>query len=282
MRLTVMTFTFYFCIFCVAGFAQESNKLYFGVTSVALTKNTKNIFDLVDILSIQTGMQIEPKFAKNYDEIKLMLDTKEVDFAYVCGATYVEAKQSASLEILAFPYFEDSPHYYSLTIARADDDSIKSILDFQGKNYAFSDPKSNSGSLVPMCRLKTFGYNYRVFFGNLIYTYDHSYSIEAVIDGYVDGASIDSLIYESYMLLNPHLKNKIKIVDKLGPFQTTPIVIRKEIKQSTKQKLFQALNSLHLSPQGEQVLKHFGIGKFDYTDNYDYSDIEKRVKCADK
>ncbi|MGM0533709.1 MAG: phosphate/phosphite/phosphonate ABC transporter substrate-binding protein, partial [Campylobacterota bacterium] len=246
-----------------------AKELFFGITTVAVVKNSQTIFELTDFLSQAAKTQITPKFAKDYDEMKLMLEKKEVDFAYVCGATYVEAKDSADLEILTFPYFEGKPLYYSLVIAPKESNA-RSLLDFENTIYAYSDPKSNSGALVPSCKLRSMGRHYDSFFEEVIYTYDHSESIEAVLKGFVDGASVDSLVYESYKQINPTSTEKLKVIQKMGPFQTTPVVIRKDIDPQVKKRVQKAFHSLSATDKGRQILRKFGVEKFAYTNDYDY------------
>lgn len=256
--------------------ANEIKILNFGITSVALKQDAKNIFDLTSYLSLKSGIEIRPKFAKNYDEIEQMLEKQDVDFAYVCGATYIEAKESANLEILVLPYFEGLPFYYSLIIARQTSNA-NSLIDFENRIFAFSDPKSNSGSLVPRYELKKINRDYREFFKEVIYTYDHSDSIEAVVDGYVDGASVDSLVYESYKLLKPEIIKKIKVVERFGPFQSTPMVIRKSIPKNIKKSLLEAFRSMIEHDDGIKILQSFGVCKFDSSPINDYSDVEEMI-----
>ncbi len=260
--------------------AQEG-ELNFGVTSVALKQDAKNIFDLTTFLSKETGVKITPKFAKSYDEIKQMLEKREVDFAYVCGATYIEAKHSASLEILALPYFDNKPFYKSLVIAR-DEDEANSLLSFENRIFAFSDPKSNSGSIVPKYELKMRGIDYRYFFSEFIHTYDHSDSIEAVIDGYVDGASVDSLVFESYKLLKPERAKKVKVVQSFGEYQSTPIVVRKSVDIDIKLALLDALRKLSHEDDGVNILDGFGVCRFDLPEKIDFSRIEMMMKALDR
>ena len=268
-------------IFITSLFGEDDFSLNFGVTSVAIKQDARNIFKLTHFLTEKSGIKINTKFAKSYDEMKQMLEKREVDFAYVCGATYLEAKDSANLEVLLLPYFNNAPFYNSLVITKIDSDAT-SLISFKNKTYAFSDPKSNSGSIVPRYELLKLGEDYRRFFKEVIYTYDHSESIDAVAEGYVDGASVDSLIYESYRLLKPNVVNKIKIVDSFGPFQSTPVVIRKNISDTTKVKLFEAFKLLDKDVEGREILKGFGVSSFDIPNKIDFSDIQNMVEVLEK
>jgi len=51
----------------------------------------------------------------------------------------------------------------------------------------------------------------------------------AVYKGFVEGASVDSIVYEHTSLVAPHITNKLKVIQKFGPFPATPIVASKRL-----------------------------------------------------
>lgn len=76
------------------------------------------------------------------------LNTGYVHIAYICGAPFVEGSKRFGYIPLVAPLSEEGPVYYSYVVVRKEK-SYSSIFELKGKPYAFSDPKSNSGSLVP-------------------------------------------------------------------------------------------------------------------------------------
>ena len=254
----------------------QAQTLRFGITSVAIKDDLFAVREWANFLERQSGLDIQVVFAKNYDEIKYLLENGGVDFAYVCGATYVKAKENAQIEVLSLPYVQGSATYYSLSIAR-NDSRFDSLFDFQGAHYAFSDPRSNSGAIVPVYVLQKAGWDYRRFFGKVIYTYDHAESILAVAEGFVDGASVDSIVFDNFSNIYPQIAETIKVIDRFGPFTTTPIVVRQNLPAATRQTLQNAFSQMAHDPSGQAVLSRFGIDWFETPKDYDYGTIEHMI-----
>jgi phosphonate transport system substrate-binding protein len=81
-----------------------------------------------------------------------MIDTEWVDFAYVCGATFVELGANGSANIVAVLLYDNKAEYYSLIITK-ENSKINSMADLQNKVFAFSDPKSNSEAIAPAYKI---------------------------------------------------------------------------------------------------------------------------------
>ena len=62
----------------------------------------------------------------------------------------------------------------------ARDSPVRRFEELRGKRYAFSDPLSNSGHLVPVYMLVRAGETPERFFKRYIFTYSHSANVEAV------------------------------------------------------------------------------------------------------
>lgn len=256
-------------------------EIVFGLASVAMKDDVVTIEKWRQYLSLKTGEKVRLVFTKNYDEMRSLLESGSIDVAYLCGATYVESQKSAKLDILAVPTLNGSPTYFSYVIAR-NNCPCRSLLDFKGKLYAYSDPKSNSGSIVPKYELLKRGINPREFFKKTITTYDHAESIHAVAVGFVDGASVDSIVYDAFVRLNPDIAQTIRIVQKIGPFPSTPVVVREALSSQLKNRLRFAMTTMHIDPLGKKILFRLGIEKFEYHPPYDYSPIAQMIESLKK
>jgi phosphonate transport system substrate-binding protein len=71
------------------------------------------------------------------------------------------------------------------------DSPFRTIEDLKGKTFAFTDPDSNSGSLVPRYWLKQLNTRPEDFFRSITYTYSHDNAIMAVAKQLVDAAAVD-------------------------------------------------------------------------------------------
>ena len=259
--------------FCLA-FSQEVYR--FGFTAVVAKEDVKSVEMFLKYLSKKTGYRFVPVFTKSYDEMSYLLSRGMVDVAYICGAPYVEDKNYAGFELLAVPLWKGKPSYYSYVITRKEKD-YKSILDFRGKPYAFSDPKSNSGSVVPTYVLMRNGYRPERFFNPIVYTYSHSESILAVYYGFVEGASVDSIVFDQFAEKSPEIASKLKVVEAYGPFPITPMVVRSQLEDDVKYALRKVLLSMSKDPEGMKVLKSLALDGFTVVKDSFYNPIRDMI-----
>jgi phosphonate transport system substrate-binding protein len=131
----------------------------------------------------------------------------------------------------------------------------KSIEDLKGQLYAYPDPLSNSGFLYPRYRLARAEYNPDEFFRKWIRTNSHSASIEAVNDGFVHGASVDSYIYDLMSILNPELTVNTRIIEISPAFGFPPVVVRKNLSEDVKKKLRAVFLQMDADPAGREILQ---------------------------
>lgn len=107
---------------------------------------------MIDLLEEELGIPVE--FYETTDRAAIVeaIASDRVDIASMDGYGYVLATGlSADVEIIsvAARTKESTPGFYSLGIARSDDESITSLEDVKGKKVCFSDPASTAGFLFP-------------------------------------------------------------------------------------------------------------------------------------
>ena len=98
------------------------------------------------------------------------------------------------------------------------------LADLRNYIFAFTDPDSNTGKLVPTYWLSLINERPETFFSKTIYTYSHDNAIMAVAKGLVDGAAVDGLIWEYYHHKNPVFTSETRIIRKSEPYGIPPLV----------------------------------------------------------
>lgn len=218
------------------------------------------------------GRPVQLVDRENYDEMNNLLETGGVDIAFVCAGPYVEGKAKFNLELLAMPLVKGQPIYYSYILAHKDSE-VSNFKELRGKTFAFTDPKSNSGKLVPTYMLARMKETPESYFSRVEFTYGHDKSIKAVAEKIVDGAAVDSLIWEYTALKKPELTGQTKIIAKSAPYGIPPVVVRAgldpEIKKSVKDILLGAAND----PEGREILKGMMIDSFVAGNDKNYDTI---------
>ncbi|MBC8017739.1 MAG: phosphate/phosphite/phosphonate ABC transporter substrate-binding protein [Verrucomicrobia bacterium] len=227
---------------------------------------------LKDYIEKKIGQPVQLVDRGNYDEMNRLLEEGGVDAAFVCAGPYVEGKQKFGLELLAMPLVKGKPVYHSYIIVPVDSPARR-LEDLRGKVFAFTDPKSNSGKLAPTYMLSLLGETPQHFFGTVEFTYGHDKSIRAVAEKLVDGAAVDSLIWEYIALNTPAITAKTRILLRSEPYGIPPIVVRPGIDPQQKKKLLQILLHASEDEEGRAILKGMMIDRFVPGDDGNYDTI---------
>ncbi len=218
---------------------------------------------------------------ENYAEVNALLESGNIDVAFVCGGPYVDGHDEFGLELLAVPMVDGKRVYYSYIIVPAES-HVESLEDLRGKTFAFTDPGSNSGKLFPTYILSKMNETPDSFFEKFVFTYAHDKSIRAVAKQMVDGAAVDSLIWEYFNETKPQLTSNTKIIMKSHPYGIPPVVVTPGIKPEIKKQLKEILLNLHNDEKGKAILHGMKIDKFVTSDDSAYNSIRDMKAWIEK
>ncbi len=235
----------------------------------------------LDYIEEKLGKEVDFVDRDDYAEINDMLRTGELDAAFVCSGPYVDGHEEFGLELLVAPQAYGETVYYSYIIA-AKNSAINNFEDLRGKSFAFSDPLSNTGKLVPTYMLARMNETPDTFFSRYIFTFKHDKSIEAVAQGIVDGAAVDSLIWEYINRTNPEFTSKTKIILKSPPYSIPPVVVPKSLDPQIKERLKQIFLNAHLDNEGRELLRKMMIDKFVVIDDSSYDSVREMKSWLEK
>ncbi len=239
----------------------DMHPLKIGLTGVIVQENLRLNEPLVDYIGEKLGINTTLVLRDTYEEMNHLLEQSEVDIAFVCGLPYIIGEETFGLDILAVPQINGAPEYFSYIIVPKDSPATR-LEDLRGKKYAYSDPLSNSGNLAPRYRLAKIGETPETFFNMFVYTRSHHNSIEAVATKLVDGASVDSYIWEFANATDPIFTSETKIIEKGPAFPFTPFVMRKGIDPALQERITDVFLNMHHDPKGLQILESLKIDKF--------------------
>jgi phosphonate transport system substrate-binding protein len=232
--------------------------------------------DIIDYISEKIDQPVEMLYRKTYDEMDQMLEQGNVDAAFICGAPYVDDKMRFGAELLAAPQVDGSPFYRSFIIVHRDSD-IQSFDDLKGRSFAFTDPKSNSGKLYPTYLLARRGDRTEDFFAKYIYSYSHNKSVELVAKKEVDGAAVESLIYEYMQKKKSPYVQQTRIIDQSPYFGSPPLVATPKSATFIKKKIIEILLNMHQDPKGKTILTPLLIEKFVQVKDSNYDSVREML-----
>jgi phosphonate transport system substrate-binding protein len=236
-------------------------ELRVGVTPVLVEKHLDLNRQFVAYLGEKLGVPATLVQRGSYQEMSDLLEAGDLDVSFSCGLPYVIDHQRFGVELLAAPEVYDGPIYYSYVIVAADG-PFQSFEALRGMRYAFSDPLSNSGWLVPAHQLARRGTTPEAFFGRTIFTYSHSESIEAVAVKFVDGASVDSYVYDYLAMARPSLVARTRVVERSGAHPIPPLVVRAGLPVALKARLRAALLEMDRDDRGRVILAGLRFKRF--------------------
>lgn len=217
----------------------------------------------------------------DYNAVVEAMNFGQVDMAFYGPLTYVIAHHQSGAEAIVVQLVKDKPTYYSYIITHKDNpwNSLDALLASPGKiKFAYGDPNSTSGSLVPGMELKSRG----VFtsqeehqFESVQYTGSHDVTALAVQNKEVDAGAIDSAIYDNLVEQGVIDGEQFKIVWQSDELFQYPWAVSMDTDADTIAKLQEAF----LSIEDETILSGFGISGFARTSNEDYESIRAAAEA---
>ena len=267
------------CLFQGVGISEEQSaqrELRIGISAMISPKETFSCYvDLVQYIGKRLGLTTRLIQRKTYVEMNALLEEKGVDAAFVCSGPYVTGHKKFGLEILAVPQVAGQTLYYAYIIVHKKS-PIKDFSQLYQKTFAFTDPQSNTGKLVPTYMLAKTKHTPESYFKNFIYTYSHDNSIKAVAEKIVDGASVDSLIYDYIKAKYPRGNiAQTKIIAKSEGFGIPPVAVNSDLEPNLKKQLKGALLNMHKDEEGKKILSGIMIERFVEADDSLYDSVRK-------
>ena len=217
--------------------------------------------EMLDYLGRHSGHSIQLIQRKTYDEVNALFPKGEVDLAFICTGPYAASRDKYGFEALATPQVRGQPFYQSYLIVPKDSPHQK-LEDLKGRVFAFTDPDSNTGAMVPRFWLAEVGETPESFFSRTIFTYSHDNSIMAVAKGMVDAAAVDGHQWEYFERFSPAYTSKTRVIRKSQPFGGPPLVASGRLKDDVRSKIRELMLSMHTDPEGKRILDNLLIDRF--------------------
>ena len=233
-----------------------------AVAAMISPKETISYYqELMKFIGENLNVTVQIIQRKTYGEVNELFPKRQIDLAFICTGPYALGKEVFSFEALATPIVRGRPYYQSYLIVNKSS-PFKSLEDLRGQQFAFTDPESNTGTLVPNFWLLEIGETADSFFESFTYTYSHDNSIMAVAKSLVDGATVDGHIWEYYNQRNPYYTAMTRVIKKSTPFGSPPLVASIYLSETMKRKIQHLLLAMHKQDEGKRILKELMIERF--------------------
>lgn len=155
------------------------------------------------------------------------------DLGWVCSTSFVEltTDRPASVQEVGVAWVPDDPDaadrpvYFSDVLVSADSDA-RSLDDLAGRRIGCNDPASLSGYHALRIELDRRGHD-PADFATLVMTGGHHHSIDQLLAGELDAAVVDSIVRTRRARQWDDVAG-LRVVERLGPWPTQPVVMRIE------------------------------------------------------
>ena len=217
--------------------------------------------ELLDYIGTRSGHSIQLIQRRTYDEVNTLFPKGEIDLAFICTGPFAASGERFGFEALATPQVRGQPFYQSYLIVPKQS-SYQSFEDLRGRVFAFTDPDSNTGAMVPRFWLAQIGETPESFFSKTIFTYSHDNSILAVAKGLVDAAAVDGHQWEYFERVSPGYTSRTRVIRKSQPFGSPPLVASGRLRDEVRLKIQELMLAMHTDPEGKRILDSLLIDRF--------------------
>lgn len=271
-----------------AGAADPSwpKEVTFGLLSTEnASEITRRWGPILAQLEKDLGVKVKPVTATDYRGTIEALKFKKAEIGHLGPKAYVEASTNnyANVEPVAqLQLANGSLGYRSCLIVHADSD-LFSPEDMAGKTFAFNDPNSTSGYLVPSAFfMMELGVDPKKHFSKVTFSGSHEASILAVAAKKVEIASTNLPDLQQLTRENKVPRGALRViwVSKLIP--NDPIVVRKDLPASFKSAVQESLTTMRA--RNPEAFKEIGawLGNFVAADDSKYQVIRDLNETAKK
>ena len=225
------------------------------------------------------GIEVEGFSASDYAGIITAMAHKHIDFAYFGPKSYTEAAEKANAQAVVMELDEQGrPGYTGILISKKGS-GIKTVEDAKGKLFAFTDPNSTSGYLVPNV---LFARDMKVkpeeYFKEVRFSGSHGASILAVHGGSIEVAATNDIDMTRMVEKGAVAWEDFNILWKSDLIPGAPMAARADLPESLKAAFAGAMLQCD---SDKEMLKKLGNGGYGFCDDATYDIIRylKRLKA---
>jgi len=256
--------------------SDGAQPLSIGTTPVFLDDDVAFLRDWQAYLQRELGRPVVFVQRRSYREVSELLLAEKLDTAWICGFPYVRYRDR--MRLLAVPTYEGEPLYRSYVIVPRSDQTTQSIADLGGKIYAFSDPDSNSGWLVPNSQLFRLGKDAATFFRKTFFTWGHRRVVDAVAVGLAQGGSVDGYVWDTLKIHHPEITEQTRVAHRSVKYGFPPFVTRSQLPAADFKQLQEVLVAMRTNAAGQGLLHKLNLEGFQVAPESVFAGIAENMR----
>lgn len=267
--------------------SKENPIKFYLVPAQDMLTLTENGKILEKFLVKDLGLAVSVELPASFIAVVEAFGSKKADVAILNTFGYVLAHDKYGVEAKLKLVNRGRDEYNGQIIAHVN--GPKSVKEINGKKFAYVDPVSTSGYLLPQRLFK----QENIKIKESIFSGRHDAVVLAVYQRKVDaGATFytppddDGTPKDARWLLrtqHPDVYDKVKILQLTGPIPNDPLIFRKEMPDEIKIKIVESMKRYIKTEEGAKVLyKLYHITDFKVAEDKDYDVIRGYLKDLGK
>jgi phosphonate transport system substrate-binding protein len=252
------------CLAAGAAYASapdcpNGGTVHFGVVPGEDTAQLLPIYGRIGkLIAARLGCAIVTQTGTSYTAVIEAMRAHRVEMANFGAFSYVLAHAVAGAEAVAtFAAADGTPGTYFATITTWPGSGITTLQQVRGKAFAFSDPASTSGHLIPSYGLVKAGIDPETGI-KPFYTGSHTASFEALRNHKVPVGELNNIAIAGAELAGFYKPEDYVTLWKSPPIPNGPIAVRGDLPPEFKARLTQILRTLDLRSMPARDMKFLG------------------------
>lgn len=225
---------------------------------------------LADYLGKQLGRQVQVRVGRNYEQHQHIeaVGLNSVDIAFMGPVPYVKmAARYGAKPLLARIEIDGKPLLSGYIVTRTDS-PLRRLTDLRGKRFAFADPDSTMGTMMPRYVLQQAGVGLRTL-SAYQHLGGHKDVALGVLNGDFDAGAVKSEVYDELAARG------LRILVKLPEVSEHLFVTRSDLPATQVKLLRQALLQLKSTTDGATIMRaiHKGMTAMVPVADIDYDNL---------
>lgn len=226
------------------------------------------------ILEKKMGIKVKGFVAHDYAALVEALRSNKLEGAFLGPFGFVLGRELAPISAVVVPVFSGGRVSYKSAIVTRSDSTIKTMEDLRKRTFAFADPGSTSGNLIPRYLMKKLNIIPERDFKTAIYSGSHGATLLAIKYGKVDAGALNYDHVKRAIKSGLLKKGEFRVIKFSAPIPSSLVAVRTNLPKAFQEKFKKAFLSM---PQGN-IGNWVGIEGFRETNDAAYDELADIAK----